>query len=63
LRGTKYQERGRRIKLGKTLSLGETQVTDEENTILAHGTSTMIILPNIKASLEASLPPKFIEEE
>jgi len=62
-RGGKLIAKGRRIKLGKRLALGEAQVIDEENTILAHGTSTMIILPNLKASLEGSLPPKFIEGE
>lgn len=62
-RGGKLIARGRRIKLGKRLALGEAQVINEENTILAHGTSTMIILPNLKVSLEGSLPSKFIEGE
>jgi len=62
-RGGKLIAKGRRIKLGKRLALGEAQVINEENAILAHGTSTMIILPNLKASLEGSLPPKFIEGE
>lgn len=61
--GGKLIAKGRRIKLGKRLALGEAQVINEENTILAHGTSTMIILPNLKASLEGTLPPKFIEKE
>lgn len=55
--------RGRRIKLGKTLALGEAEVINQENTILAHGTSTLIILRNLGGGLEHSLPPKFIEEE
>jgi acyl-coenzyme A thioesterase PaaI-like protein len=63
LRGTKYQERGRRIKLGKTLALGEAEVISEENTILAHGTSTLMILRNLGGALKHSLPRKFIEEE
>ena len=50
-------------KLGKILGLGEAQIINEENTILAHGTSILIILPNLKASFEGSLPPKFIEQE
>ena len=53
--------KGRRIKLGKTLGLGEAQVLNEENTILAHGTSTLIILPNLKVPIEGSLPRKFIK--
>jgi uncharacterized protein (TIGR00369 family) len=55
--------RGRRIKLGKTLSLGEAEVINQENTILAHGTSTLIVLQNLGGALKHSLPPKFIEEE
>ena len=60
-RGGRLIAKGRRIKLGKTLGLGEAQVLNEENTILAHGISTVIILPNLKASFEGSLPPKFLE--
>jgi uncharacterized protein (TIGR00369 family) len=62
-RGGRLIAKGRRIKLGKTLGLGETQVLNEENTILAHGISTLIVLPNLKVSFEDSLPPKFIEGE
>ena len=55
--------RGRRIKLGKTLSLGEAEVINQENTILAHGTSTLIVLQNLGGAFKHSLPPKFIEGE
>ncbi len=58
--GGKLIARGRRIKLGKTLALGEAEVINQENTILAHGTSTLIILRNLGGGLEHSLPPKFI---
>ena len=61
--GGKLIARGRRIKLGKTLALGEAEVINQENTILAHGTSTLMILRNLEGSLKHSLPPKFIEEE
>jgi uncharacterized protein (TIGR00369 family) len=43
----KLLARGRRIKLGKTLALGEAEVINQEDTILAHGTSTLIILRNL----------------
>ena len=46
-KGGKLLARGRRIKLGKTLALGEAEVINQENTILAHGTSTLIILRNL----------------
>lgn len=55
--------RGRRIKLGKTLALGEAEVIGQANKILAHGTSTLIILQSPGVALERSLPPKFIETE
>ena len=51
--------RGRRIKLGKTIGLGEAEVTDEEGRILAHGTSTVIIMPDL-SFLQKDLPPKFL---
>ena len=60
--GGKLIAKGRRIKLGKTLALGEAQVINGENTILAHGTSTLIILRNRGVAFKRSLPPKFIEE-
>jgi uncharacterized protein (TIGR00369 family) len=34
--GGKLIARGRRIKLGKTLTLGEAEVINQENTLLAH---------------------------
>ncbi len=54
--------RGSRIKLGRTLGLGAAEVTDAEGRILAHGTSTLIVLPNVSFLHEDTLPPKFIEE-
>jgi len=60
--GGKLIARGRRIKLGKTLALGEAEVVDQENKILAHGTSTLIVLRSPGVALEGALPPKFIEE-
>jgi len=52
---------GQRIKLGKTLGLAEATVTDEEGRILAHGTSTVIVLPDFPFLHPEALPPKFIE--
>ena len=61
--GGKLIARGRRIKLGKRLALGEAEVINQENTILAHGTSILMILRNLGGAFQHSLPPKFIEEE
>lgn len=52
--------RGRRLKLGKTLGLGEAEVTDEHGRLLAHGTSTVIVLPNFPFGAEP-LPQKFLQ--
>jgi uncharacterized protein (TIGR00369 family) len=59
--GGKLIARGRSIKLGKTLGLGEVEVTDAEGRILTHGTSTLIVLPGLAFVHRDVLPPKFIE--
>jgi uncharacterized protein (TIGR00369 family) len=54
--------RGRRIKIGKTLALGEAEVTNEKNRMVAHGTSTLMILGEVGGTLHGLLPPKFIDQ-
>jgi uncharacterized protein (TIGR00369 family) len=51
--------KGRRIKLGKTLGYAEARVTDENDKLLAHGTSTLMILPGNGLAMDQPLPPKF----
>ncbi len=51
---------GRRIKLGKTLGYAEASVTDQTGRLLAHGTSTLMILPENSLVTDSSLPSKFI---
>ena len=53
--------RGRQIKLGRTLGYAEAEVCDESGKILAHGTSTVIIMPGKAVKPKTSLPPKFID--
>ena len=53
--------KGKKIKLGKTLGLGEAKVTDQEGKVLAHGTSTLIVLPDFPLANSDQLPPKFLE--
>jgi uncharacterized protein (TIGR00369 family) len=55
--------RGRRIKLGRTLGLADAEVTDQEGKMLAHGTSTVMIISGLGFTTPNSLPPKFIEED
>jgi uncharacterized protein (TIGR00369 family) len=52
--------KGRQIKLGKTLGYAEAEVTDVNGKILAHGTSTVILLPGQGLTADPPLPPKFI---
>ena len=52
--------KGSRIKLGKTLGYAEATVTDEKGKLLAHGTSTLMILPGSnRLAIDRPLPPKF----
>jgi uncharacterized protein (TIGR00369 family) len=52
--------RGRQIKLGKTLGYAEAEVADKNGKILAHGTSTLMLLPGKGLALDPPLPPKFV---
>ncbi len=53
---------GRNIKLGRTLGLGDAQVTDAKGKILAHGTSTLMVIPDLAFGHGRVLPPKFLED-
>lgn len=48
---------GRCIKMGRTLALGEALVRDEEKRLIAHGTSTMMVLPGLTVQGYGDLPP------
>jgi uncharacterized protein (TIGR00369 family) len=52
--------RGRCIKIGKTLALGEAYINGSEGNLLAHGTATMMIVPDLKVEGQENLPPKLI---
>ena len=56
----KLLAKGRQIKLGKTLGYAEAEVTDENGKILAHGTSTLMLLPGKGLAMDPPVPPKFI---
>jgi uncharacterized protein (TIGR00369 family) len=57
----KVMAKGRQITLGKTLGYAEAQVTHESGKILAHGTSTVMIVPGKLPVVEPPFPPKFLE--
>lgn len=59
----KITAEGRRIKLGKTLGLGEAAVTDQAGKMIAHGTSTVMVVPGFKFLGSAPSSRKFIDDE
>lgn len=55
--------RGRQIKVGGKLCYAEAQVNTEDDRIIAHGTSTLMIMPELKMPADFIFPPKFIEKK
>ncbi|MCU0582374.1 MAG: PaaI family thioesterase [Syntrophales bacterium] len=52
--------RGRRIRLGRTLGLGEAEIFNGEGKLVAHGTSSVIVLPGFHFPGKPKVPPKFL---
>ena len=52
--------KGKGIRLGKTLCLGEASIENETGTLIAHGTATMMILKDLKIQGASKWPPKFL---
>lgn len=50
---------GKCLKLGKTLGLGEARIEDRNGRLLAHGTTTLIVQPDMKLDNQDDAPPKF----
>jgi uncharacterized protein (TIGR00369 family) len=49
---------GRCIKMGKSIALGEAVVKDEGEKLIAHGTATMMVVPNLHLLIgHEDLPP------
>ena len=55
--------KGRQIKVGGKLCYAEAQVNTEDDKIIAHGTSTLMIMPELKMPEKFTFPPKFIEKK
>jgi uncharacterized protein (TIGR00369 family) len=51
---------GRCIKIGRNLGLGDAQVFDLGGNLVAHGLSTVMILPELLLEGDPALPPKFL---
>ena len=56
----KLVAKGRCIKIGKTLALGDAMIHDAKGNLLAHGTATMMIVTDLKVEGQENLPPKKI---
>jgi uncharacterized protein (TIGR00369 family) len=56
----KLVAKGRCIKIGKTLALGDVFINSTEGNLLAHGTATMMIVPDLRVEGQENLPPKLI---
>lgn len=59
-RSGKLMARGRCIKIGRSLGLGDAQVLDVDGNLVAHGISTVMILPELLLEGDPALPPKFL---
>ncbi len=56
----KLVAKGRCIKMGRTLTLGEAYINNAEGNLIAHGTATMMIVADLKVKGQENLPPKQI---
>ena len=60
VRDGKLVAKGRCIKIGRTLALGDATIYDGNGNLLGHGTATMMIVPDLKVEGQENLPPKQI---
>ena len=51
---------GKSIKAGKTLCIGEALITDQNDKLICHGTSTMMVFKDLEIKGEFELPAKFL---
>ena len=49
--------KGRCIRLGKTLALGDAEIRNNEGGLVAHGTATMMVVHDLKIQGHENLPP------
>ncbi|MBI4776030.1 MAG: PaaI family thioesterase [Deltaproteobacteria bacterium] len=53
---------GRTIKVGRTLGLADARIEDQRGRLLAYGTVTLMVLPDIKLYDQEEFPVKFVSE-
>jgi len=51
------------INLGKSIGLAEVMIKNEDGTLIAHGSVTVMVKPPLKDPSLAKLPPKFDESD
>ncbi len=51
--------KGKILKSGKSICLGEASVEDDKGNLIAHGTSTLMVLDSLKIHGQSQYPPKF----
>lgn len=51
---------GRCIKMGKKLGLGQAEVWDQRQRLIAHGTSTLMVVEGLELKAGEALPPKYL---
>ena len=52
--------KGKTIKIGRTLCLGEASIEDEEGRLIAHGSAGFMRLPDFSLKSSVQLPEKYI---
>ncbi|MBW2127020.1 MAG: PaaI family thioesterase [Deltaproteobacteria bacterium] len=55
--------RGRSIKTGRTLCLSEASVENEKGALIAHGTSTLMVLESLRIGGQSHQVPKYLDIE
>jgi uncharacterized protein (TIGR00369 family) len=53
----KLVAKGRCLRLGKTLALGDAEIRNAEGGLVAHGTATMMVVPDLHLPGYENLPP------
>ncbi|HDZ22998.1 MAG TPA: PaaI family thioesterase [Desulfobacteraceae bacterium] len=52
--------KGRCIKAGKSIGLGDATIEDDKGRLVAHGTSTLMVIDSMEIKGQATFPPKFL---
>jgi len=55
--------RGRSIKTGRILCLSEASVENEKGALIAHGTSTLMVLESLRIGGQSHQGPKYLDIE